>query len=681
MKHYTLIVFLSCLVFAIPAKAQDLLTKLMPIPQQVNETKGKLLLDNSFKVAITGNPDARLYPCATRFLRRLDGRVGLFFQQEVLTSADNDPNATLVIKVNRPAVLKLYENETYSLSVNTKQIILSAETDLGALHGLETVLQMLSADPSGYYFPTCEIADSPRFAWRGLMIDAGRHFMPVDVIKRNIDGMMMVKMNVLHLHLSEDQGFRIESKVFPKLHELGSDGLYYSQEQIKDIIQYANERGIRVVPEFDIPGHSTSWCVGYPELASAPGPYKIERRFGVFNPTMDPTKESTYEFLDKFLTEMCQLFNDDYMHIGGDENNGKQWNENPAIQEFKKTNNMESNHVLQAYFNKHLLEILTRNNKKMIGWDEIMVPELPKTAIIQSWRGKTGLANAAKGGYQVILSNGYYIDLLHPAKEHYLNDPLPAGLDLTDDQKKLVMGGEATMWSELVTWETVDSRIWPRTAAIAERLWSPASVVNLESMYSRLNIISHQLEEVGLTHLKNVDMFLRRICKGEDIAPLKNLVGVLEPVKNYERTGSKEVAYRTFSPFTRVVDVATADAPDAMAFNSLVDAYLVSLKKEDALKLQQWMEKWRDNHASLEALIQKAPMLKEVEGLSLDLSVLSTTGLEALKMIEKRKKAKPVWVQQAAKNIEAAKVHRAQTQLVVIDGFQKLIDFASKPRS
>ena len=196
-----------------------------------------------------------------------------------------------------------------------------------------------------------EIQDQPRFPWRGLMIDIARHYQPPEVLKRNLDAMAAVKLNVFHWHLTEDQGFRVESKKFPKLHTMGSDGFFYTQDQVREIIAYAAERGIRVIPEFDIPGHATSWLVGHPELGSAPGPYKIERGAGIFEPALDPTRDQTYKFLDGFLGEMAALFPDAYMHIGGDENEGKQWDRNPQIQAFMKAKGIKDNHALQAYFN------------------------------------------------------------------------------------------------------------------------------------------------------------------------------------------------------------------------------------------------------------------------------------------------------------------------------------------
>ncbi|MCP4728068.1 MAG: family 20 glycosylhydrolase, partial [bacterium] len=483
---------------------------LMPVPEEITMKQGEFRLEEAFTIGVSGNAGDRLYNAAVRALRRLSGRTGLFFTQDYITGNENTASPDLMIECRRIGDVKLHEDESYKLSVTENGIRLESETDIGALRGLETFLQLLDADADGYFFPAVDINDSPRFVWRGLLIDVGRHFMPVDVIKRNLDAMAAVKLNVLHWHLSEDQGFRIESKTYPKLHQMGSDGFYYTQEQIKDIIQYADDRGIRIMPEFDMPGHVTSWLVGYPELASAPGPYEIGRRWGVMDPAMDPTKNSTYNFLDRFFKEMTALFPDDYFHIGGDENNGKHWDANADIQRFKERNDITDNHALQSYFNKKILGILTKYNKKMVGWDEIFQPDLPTNIFIQSWRGKQALVEAAKRGYQSILSNGYYIDLIRPTDHHYLNDPLPEDSELNEDEKKFILGGEATMWAEYISYETIDSRAWPRTAAIAERFWSPGYVKDLDDMYRRLQKIDLQLEEHGLLHNKNYEMFLRR---------------------------------------------------------------------------------------------------------------------------------------------------------------------------
>ena len=386
--------------------------------------------------------------------------------------------------------------------------------------------------------PAVTIRDQPRFAWRGLLIDVSRHFIPLDVLKRNLDGMAAVKMNVLHWHLSDDQGFRVASKQFPKLHEMGSEGLFYRQDEIREFLAYAHDRGIRVVPEFDVPGHSRSWFVGYPELASGPGPYALEG--GGIDPIMDPTQESTYKFLDKFVAEMAKLFPDSYFHIGGDEVDGKQWDANPKIQAFIHSHGMKNNQDLQAYFNQRLRQILTKHHKIMIGWDEILHPDLPRTIVVQSWRGQQSLAAAAQQGYSGLLSFGYYLDLIWPAAQHYAVDPMSgAAATLTPEEKTRVLGGEACMWAEWVTPENIDSHIWPRNGAVAERLWSRQEVTDVDSMYARLNALSLRLEWLGLTH-RSARMYMLRRMGGTDSFYLRTLAEVTEPVKDYNRwDGSK----------------------------------------------------------------------------------------------------------------------------------------------
>jgi hexosaminidase len=245
--------------------------RLMPVPMSFTFEPGRLAVNPSFKVAVKGFKDARLQAGIERALHRLAGRTGFELSRALGTDA---AAASLVVECQGPGWLipALNEDESYKLNVSAERATLSAPTVVGVLRGLETFLQLLEGDRAGYFIPLARIEDKPRFPWRGLLIDVCRHWEPMEVVKRNLDGMAAVKLNVLHLHLTEDQGFRIESKRFPKLHQLGSDGLFYTQDQIREIIEYARMRGIRVIPEFDIPGHTTSWLVGHPELGSAPGP-------------------------------------------------------------------------------------------------------------------------------------------------------------------------------------------------------------------------------------------------------------------------------------------------------------------------------------------------------------------------------------------------------------------------
>ncbi|BDD12799.1 hypothetical protein FUAX_52310 (plasmid) [Fulvitalea axinellae] len=672
-KLFLAMIALASVIFSAQAQKAETLN-LMPVPKKMVPATGRFDIAPDFTVAFTGNPDQRIYPNATRFLRRLDGRSGMFFRQGFLDAGDNSPEAELIINVNRPGKVVLGENESYTLDIASGKIRLDAETDLGAMHGLETLLQLLETDDKGYFFPAMRIEDEPRFPWRGLMIDVARHYQPLDVIKRNLDGMAAVKMNVMHWHLTDDQGFRVETKSHPKLHLQASDGMFYTQKEIKEVIEYADERGIRVVPEFDVPGHATAWLITYPEIGSNDTTYTIQRYAGIFDPTLDPTNERTYEILEEVFSEIAPLFPDAYFHIGGDENEGKHWDANEKIQAFMKSNNLKDNHALQTHFNKRLLTILEKLDKKMMGWDEILQPALPKTAVIQSWRGLESLHNAAKGGYMTLLSNGFYIDVLKPASHHYATEPLPEGHGLTPEQTKNIVGGEATMWSELVTPTTIDSRIWPRTIAIAERLWSPAKYKDARDMYRRLEQVSFRLEELGLTHIRNRQVILRNIANNQDISALEVLANVSEPLKGYTRNkGGTE--YESYSPFTLFADACTVDAPDALAFKMLTEDYIQSPNKETKKQLLAYLSKWENNHENFVALTAKAPYLKKLVPHSENLRSLAQLGTEALTIKARPKKA---WKKEAEKTLEKGKKPGEDTELIIQQSIEKLVQRTSK---
>jgi hexosaminidase len=683
-KSFAIALLLLC-AFRIAAQQPDSVTlvmqhHLMPVPAAIQFQTGRLKIDAAFAVAIDGYTDARLEAAIFRAARRLEGRTGFEFSRAV---AGDKQTAILLIqcKAAGSAVSSVREDESYTLDVSDKQAVLKAPTVVGVLRGLETFLQLLTGDRQGYFIPAVSIQDKPRFQWRGLLIDAGRHFEPVEVIKRNLDGMAAVKLNVLHWHLTEDQGFRVETKRLPRLHQMGSDGLFYTQEQIRDVIAYARERGIRVMPEFDLPGHATSWLVGHPELGSAPGPYQIERRAGIFEPALDPTREELYKFLETFFTEMAALFPDEYMHIGGDENEGHQWSKNEQIQAFMKAKGIKDNHALQAYFNQRVSKIFQKLGKKMIGWDEILHPDLPQSTAIHSWRGPKSLAEAARKGYDGILSSGFYIDLSFPTWQHYKVDPIAPDSTLTDEELKHILGGEATMWGEWVTPETIDSRIWPRTAAIAERLWSPRTVTDVDDMYRRLDSISIQLEELGLMHEKNVDMMLRRIAGTKEIAPLKTLVSLVEPVKEYRRNRERKATI--LSPLTRLIDAARPDSEAARRFAALVDAMLADApsfqKNQGGIKAM--LSEWRDVRPALDVMIDKSPILREAEQLPRDLSEMGTAGLEALAYLAADIAPPAGWREAKLAILEQAAKPKAEVEFAMIGSVRKLIILAAERSS
>jgi hexosaminidase len=584
-----------------------------------------------------------------------------------------------------------------------------------------------------------------------VLIDVGRHWIPKAVILRNLDAMASVKLNVLHWHLTEYQGFRVESKVFPALHESGANGQYYTQNDIRDVIEYAADRGIRVVPEFDLPGHATSWFVGYPELASAPGPYVLDSVFGVLKPVMDPTREEVYVFLDRFFAEMAGLFPDRYVHIGGDEVVDDQWRENARIRQFMIERDLEDARALQAHFNIRVQQLLEGHGKRMMGWDEILHPELPtRGVVVQTWRNHSSLWESARDGYRAVLSAGYYLDHKQPAGYHYRVDPavIPgavtieidstdwkgwnciltlsdmdidgaiylfgegeslrgvtqfmegsagftdAMLDgnrltfsmesnfgtvkfdvrivgdsltgtarlsfltlqlrgarsggsdmeegeplpeftridpLTDEQATRLLGGEACMWTEMVDASTLESRVWPRAAAIAEKLWSPLALTDdTGDMYRRLMVLDDRLEALGVRHRSYREALLGGMAGEEYLHPLQTLVRLLEEDKFFNRMALYEPELYTTTPLDRVVDAAPPESYVAYRFAQDVDSWIAS--RDDALRrqLERTLEAWAANHEQLAPAFALSVRLKEVEPHSAHLAELAHLALEAL---------------------------------------------------
>ena len=674
---YSLILLFVALISNAQIKKEQL--DLMPWPQTINLTNDTFKLSKNFKLNITGNPNSRIFIGATNFLRRLDGRTGLFFDQGFVTKLNEFPKAELQINCTQNGKIALHQNEGYQLDISANKIVINADSDLGALHGLETLLQLLQNDSKSYYFPALKINDAPRFTWRGLMIDVARHFQPVDVIKRNLDAMAAVKLNVFHWHLTDDQGWRVQIKKHPKLTELGSDGLYYTQEEIKSVVRYADERGILVVPEIDVPGHASAILTAYPEIGSAKNSattYNIERNAGIFNPTLDPSNPKTYQLLSEIFDEVCPLFPGAYFHIGGDENEGKEWDANPKIQEFKKNNKLVTNHDLQTYFTMKLVPMLKKYNKQLMGWEEIMTKDMSKNAIIHSWKGPNeglpvgqSVAIAAKNGYQTVLSNGYYLDLMQSVNDHYLNDPIPKNSTLSTEEKARILGGEATMWTELVNSATIDSRIWPRSAAIAERLWSSQEIIDLSSMHKRIKNVSFRLEELGITHIKNKAMIFRNISNNQDSKALEDFSNICEPLKIYSRNkGGTE--YQMYSPLTLFADACTADASDALDFDSVVAFYLNNKNLENQNLVTNFLNKWIAINNDLVHLSLNAPLLQSILPLSKSLSDLSQQLILKInvKQVVNSSVMKELLEQCNSKN-------HADVELAVYKSLKKLVDY------
>ncbi|MGB8260076.1 MAG: family 20 glycosylhydrolase [Terracidiphilus sp.] len=646
---------------------------LMPWPQQIEMKAGALQLEHPPRVTVTGC-DGRVTHAVDRFRAQLSAQTGDPYRHQ---DADGKENPPLAIRCASQglAVQSMAEDESYTLSVDPAGAKLDAPTPLGAMHGLQTLLQLAEWGAKGWEIPAVEIHDAPRFPWRGLMIDVSRHFMPLDQLERQIDGMAAVKLNVLHMHLSDDQGFRVESKKAPKLQQTASEGMYYTQEQLREMVAYARERGIRVVPEFDVPGHSTCWTVAYPELASdTPATRLVRNQSDQQQPPLDPTNERVYKMLDDVFGEMAAIFPDAYFHIGGDEVDPKYWNKSEHIQAFMKAHELKTADDLQAMFNKRLLAIVTKHGKHMIGWDEILVPELPRETMIQSWRGPKSLAVAAKMGFNAILSAGYYIDLMYPASDHYLTEPLSGdAATLTPEETKHILGGEAAQWAEYIVPENADNRIWPRTAAIAERYWSPASVRDVDSMYARLDRVSTELEFLGLKHRANQERMLTRLAGSAPKELVTTLAGTLEPVKEYERGETQQ--YDADRPLNQFIDALSPESDAARRANRLAEHVVANPGDKEAVRaLRRELESWRDNDAQLKPYMTASWPLESIAVFSPLLSQLGTAGLEALHAIESGRAVGAGQHADQMAALKAAEVHRSMLLMAVTPGVRRLVE-------
>ena len=471
---------------------------MMPYPQKLVVKEGQFIFPTTTYISYTGSKSILIEKAIARFSKK--------FKQYSLKNivVDQRINAHIQIEWLKEKNTERKAKEGYSLGID-ERVTIKAFSEIGILNALESLAQLLNAYSQGAVLQKMEIQDWPSFPWRGMMVDVARHFIPLDMMKRNVDAMAAVKYNILHLHLSDDEGFRIESKKYPKLHEQGSNGEYYTQAEMLDLIAYCKDRGIVVYPEFDLPGHSQSWFAGYPDLAAEKKVYHPGLRFNVpgdkpmsimtlmqlakasATPTIDPSKETTYAFLDGLLKEMKGIFGTGgYVHMGLDENNGVAWQKNPAIVKFMQTKGIKNTHVLQTYFANRFSNIIEKNGYQPLAWEEAFDSSVSKKILIQLWRpGFRGTPlspeEIANQGNKSISSRGFYLDVFMPAYYHYLND------DFTKfNISPNLLGGESAIWGELMDASNFETRVWPRAAVIAERLWSDRNRIEVSSMYERM---------------------------------------------------------------------------------------------------------------------------------------------------------------------------------------------------
>lgn len=452
-----------------------------------------------------------------------------------IVSDKASPNADIYFGLS-PALGK----EEYRLTITGKGISVMGGSPAGVFYGMQSLLQLFPAaiegnSPEGttsWKLPLVSIQDRPRFAWRGLMLDVSRHFFTVAQVKQYIDEMVKYKFNLLHLHLTDDQGWRIEIKSLPKLTQVGAwrvdktgtfgsfsnpgpdeprtYGGFYTQDDIRELVRYARERYVNILPEIDIPGHSLAAIASYPELSCTPGTYRVnsgerfmiwpgngEHFYGLLDNTICPANEKAYEFLDKVFTEVAQLFPFEYIHVGGDETARNFWEKSEQIKALMQKENLKNLDEVQSYFVKRVEKIITAKGKKLIGWDEILDGGLPPSATVMSWRGLKGGIEAAKQGHEVVMSptDFAYIDymqgdaVIEPPvyaslrlKKAYQFEPVPDGVNAS-----LVKGGQANLWTEQVyNMRHAEYMTWPRGFAIAEVLWSPKDSRNWTDFVKRV---------------------------------------------------------------------------------------------------------------------------------------------------------------------------------------------------
>ena len=642
---------------------------LMPMPAHVVQGQGEFVVDGSFGVALEGYKEPRLERAQQRFLNILSKETGIQLWRE---AAQNQPHFIILVAGPSASVQQLGEDESYHLQVSPTEVQLTAPNPIGALRGLQTFLQLVRITPKNFSVPVVTIDDQPRYPWRGLLIDSGHRFVPIPVVKRNIDGMEAVKLNVFHWRFADDEGFHAESKKFPLLQEKGSHGVYYSEDEIRDVIAYARDRGIRVVPEFDMPCHTTSWFLGYPELTSGKDP--------AHSSAIDPTRESTYTFLSGFIGEMATLFPDAYFHSGGDECDVKEWETNPRVQEFMRAHAMKDGAALQAYFTTRIQKIVASHKKVMMGWDEVLQPNTPKNVVIQTWRGQDSLAEAARNGYGGVLSFGYYIDLIQSAAEHYMVDPLGgSAASLTPEQKARVLGGEATMWTDIVAPENMDNRIWPRTAAIAERLWSPEQVQDIASMYQRLGIESQRLELYGLRHRLITNEMVERMSGEADPGPLNVLASVVQPPQGYQRQQLRN--FTDFSPLNHMDDAVSPESDTAREFSEMATRIAAgTATPQDWEQARQRLVLWRDNDAKLQPLLARSFLTQDLAPVSHNLSKTAEIGLQALDDLRARRAISADVRQTEMEFLKEAEKPHAVLLLMVAAPVETLVQAAGKVR-
>jgi hexosaminidase len=546
-----LLFLLAVIALTMPAfsqrstRATGKAVSLLPQPVSANWQDGSFTIPTQLSIVIPGNAEVK--SIASRLASRI--MVSTKYSIKIKEGSTALPNSILLSLKDD----KNIADEGYVLKVTSSGIALTARKPAGLFYGMQTLLQLFPADieshtPTGqttWSIPLVTIEDHPRFGWRGLMLDVSRHFFTKAEVKAYIDDMAKYKFNLLHWHLTDDQGWRLEIKSLPKLTSVGAwrvdrtgkfnefapttpdeprtYGGFYTQEDVKEIIQYAKERYIDILPEIDVPGHSLAAIASYPELSCTPGTYAVNSGepfmvwppgghfYGLLDNTLCPANEKVYEFMDKVFTEVAKLFPFPYIHMGGDETARNFWEKSEQIKALMQKENLKNLDEVQSYFVKRMEKIVVSKGKKLIGWDEILDGGLAPTAAVMSWRGVKGGIEAAKLGHEVVMSptDFVYIDymqsdvIMEPPvyaslrlKKTYSWEPVPEGVNAA-----LIKGGQANLWTEQVfTFRQAEYMTWPRGFAVAEILWSPKEKKDWDSFIPRVEAQFKRLDAAKIKY-------------------------------------------------------------------------------------------------------------------------------------------------------------------------------------
>lgn len=541
MKHLLIVVL--CLVLnscsnkyeSVENSESDYL--IIPKPTSLEISTGKFLLDSNTKVlgkAALENEGNYLSNMLSNMLNK-----------PIAFTNDGKVDGNILLKLDS----SITNNEGYVLSIDYNQITISGKTNKGVFYGIQTLSQLIPLAnnseiniTSQFLIPAATIADSPKFVYRGMHLDVARHFFPVSFIKKYIDILAMHKMNTFHWHLTEDQGWRIEIKKYPKLTSIGSirketivghgntwrnpdvkyDGKpyggFYTQEDIKEVVAYAEKRHITIIPEIELPGHSLAAITAYPELGNTGEQYEVGTRWGVFPEIYAPSEE-TFKFLEDVLTEVTALFPSKLIHIGGDEAPKVQWENSKFAQEVIKREGLKDEHELQSYFIRRIEKFLNSKGRNIIGWDEILEGGLAPNATVMSWRGEKGGIQAAKMHHNVVMTPTQFCYFDFYQTKNRENEPLaiggntsvqkvysyePVPKELTKKEQKYILGAQANVWTEYITTpEQVEYMILPRLTALSEVVWSTDETKNWIDFQFRLNHLTKRYDALGLNYAKH----------------------------------------------------------------------------------------------------------------------------------------------------------------------------------